>query len=86
MSFAFFAGEPAKIYIQYSNENGSAFAVDKCDKSDNNQNQKLIPGSSLKIYSENGKSDPDMTSFKQGTVNLDCIFHHIELQASNSQC
>lgn len=65
VSFAFFTGEAAKIYFQYSNENGSAFAVEKCDK--NNHNQKLISGGSLKIYSENGKSETDMTSFKQGT-------------------
>ena len=68
VSFAFFTGEAAKIYFQYSNENGSAFAVENCDKSDNNHNQKLISGDSLKIYSENGKSETDMTSFEHGTV------------------
>ena len=65
VSFAFFTGEAAKIYIQYSNENGSAFAVEKCDKSDNNHNQ-----TSLKIYSENGKSETEMTSYNQGTVDF----------------
>ena len=68
VSFAFFTGEAAKIYFQYSNENGSAFAVENCDKSDNNHNQKLISGDSLKIYSENGKSETDMTSCEHGTV------------------
>ena len=77
VSFAFlFTGEAAKIYIQYSNENGSAFAVEKCDKSDNNHNQKLMPGGSLKIYSENGKSETEMTSFKQGTVNFVLLFQY----------
>lgn len=76
VSFAFFTGEAAKIYIQYSNENGSAFAVEKCDTSDNNHNQKLMSGGSLKIYSENGKSETDMTSFKQGTVDFVLLFHN----------
>ena len=74
VSFAFFTGEAAKIYIQYSNENGSAFAVEKCDKSDNNHNQ-----TSLKIYSENGKSETEMTSFNQGTVDF-VLFHNSEVR------
>ena len=77
VSFAFFTGEAAKIYIQYSNENGSAFAVEKCDKSDNgNHNPLMSGGGSLKIYSENGKSETDMTSFKQGTVDFVLLFHN----------
>ena len=59
-------GEEAKDYFQYSSENDTAFSNNI--ESDDNHNQKLMSGESLKIYSENGKTEPETTRLKEGTI------------------